>query len=68
MALEDAVREAYASALARQPDGDELRGAVEFVRTQAGGFKADGKANGFELALTGFCQAMFGLNEFIYVE
>ena len=56
--LEEAVRRAYVTALAREPDSDELQYAVGFVRGQGD----------LETGLTSFCQAMFGLNEFIYVE
>jgi hypothetical protein len=56
--LADAVRRAYVMALAREPDSEEWQDAVGFIREQADR----------EAALTSFCQAMFGLNEFIYVE
>jgi mono/diheme cytochrome c family protein len=56
--VDDAVRAAYRTALARDPDSEELDDAVAFVRTQPD----------LESGLTSFCQAVFGLNEFIYVE
>jgi hypothetical protein len=56
--LEEGVRQAYQLAVAREPDSEELGDAVSFVRGQGD----------LETGLTGFCQAVFGLNEFIYVE
>ncbi|MDB5320848.1 MAG: Planctomycete cytochrome, partial [Phycisphaerales bacterium] len=56
--LEGAVRQAYASALSRPPDAAELVESVEYLRT----------AGELEPALKNFCQTLFALNEFIYVE
>jgi hypothetical protein len=56
--LDEAVRRAYVMALAREPDSEELQDAAGFIRGQGA----------LEAGLTSFCQAMFGLNEFIYVE
>jgi hypothetical protein len=56
--LDEAVTGAYRMALARDPDADELEDAVGFVTGQTD----------LEIGLTAFCQAIFGLNEFIYVE
>ncbi len=56
--LEGAVRQAYASALSRPPDAAEMVESVEYLRT----------AGELESALKTFCQTLFALNEFIYVE
>jgi cytochrome c553 len=64
----DAVRRAYAMALARPPAGEELADAVAFVEEQARALAADGATDARERALALFCQALFGLNEFIYIE
>ncbi len=61
--LENAVRQAYMTALSRPPEPEELQDAVAFLRQQS-----DGKPETLERALTGLCQTLFGLNEFIYVE
>ena len=61
--LPDAVRQGYLMALSREPDEQELVDAVSFLREQT-----SASPDGLETALTGFCQAVFGLNEFIYVE
>jgi mono/diheme cytochrome c family protein len=66
----DAVRLAYTSAIAREPDAAESSAAVNFLATQETSYShsADGKDNVRELALSDFCQVLFGLNEFVYVE
>lgn len=56
--LKAAVRHAYATALSRPPDAVELADALEYLRG----------AGELEPALTSFCQTLFALNEFIYVE
>jgi mono/diheme cytochrome c family protein len=66
--LDDAVRSGYAIALARTPRPEELADSVQFLREQMESYKADGKANGRELALADFCQVLMELNEFIYVD
>ena len=49
------IRRAYVLALSRQPTTDEISEAVEFIGKDQGG-------------LTNFCQVLFGLNEFAYVD
>jgi cytochrome c553 len=56
--IEDAIKQAYNQALARSPDETELADAVDFIKSQPQ----------LEGALTSFCQTLFALNEFIYVE
>jgi cytochrome c553 len=56
--LEQAIKDAYNRALARSPDATELADALEFIKSQ----------DQLEPALTSFCQTLFALNEFIYVE
>lgn len=62
------IRHAYLQAIGREPDADELSTATAFLAEQAKSYQADGKANATELALADFCQVLFGLNEFVYVE
>lgn len=62
-----AVRAAYARALGRPPGPDELREAVAFVSSQIRSYESAGKPAARSLALTDFCQVLFGLNEFAYV-
>jgi mono/diheme cytochrome c family protein len=65
---EATVRQAYLQAIAREPDADELNSATAFLAEQGKSYQADGKAQPQELALADFCQVLFGLNEFVYVE
>jgi hypothetical protein len=66
------VRLAWRLALAREPTGDELKSATEFIQAQfskrstRNASKSDSDAR--QLALTDFCQTLFALNEFIYVD
>jgi mono/diheme cytochrome c family protein len=64
----EAVRQAYAIALARPPQADELADSVAFLSQQAGAYRSAAKNNADQLALVDLCQALLCLNEFIYVE
>jgi len=55
---ERAVDQAYMRAVARHPDAVEMADSLEFLHSQ----------RELEPALTTFCQTLFSLNEFIYVE
>jgi mono/diheme cytochrome c family protein len=66
--LEDVVRAAYARALARQPKERELADSLTFLKEQAASYIAAGKDKPEQLALTDFCQALLGLNEFVYID
>ena len=59
---------AYLIAFARPPADDELADAVAFLDEQQKLHAADGKTDSRQLALADFCQVLFGLNEFVYVE
>jgi hypothetical protein len=64
-----AVERAYRLALGRPPSGPERDVGVEFLARQAKERSArDPKADARRLALTDYCQALFGLNEFAYVD
>jgi mono/diheme cytochrome c family protein len=63
-----AVVLAYRLALSRPPTADELADSVSFLLQQTESYRASGKSNAAELALADFCQAVLGLNEFMYVE
>jgi hypothetical protein len=65
------VRLAWRLALSREPAPDESRAAAEFVRTQSGRRSSRDTTQETEansLALADLCQAIFALNEFIYVD
>jgi mono/diheme cytochrome c family protein len=66
--LADAVTLGYLTALGRQPDDEELAASVAFVESQVASYAEADKANPRHLALADFCQVLFGLNEFVYVE
>ena len=62
---EGAVREIYRRALARPPTPPETRQSLAFISAQAESYEV---ANAGDLALADFCQVVFGLNEFIYLQ
>ncbi len=59
--LADAVTAAYGQALSRPPTDAERDTAVAFLAKRR-------DADGIEAALTDFCQAVFAMNEFIFVK
>ncbi len=63
--LDDTVRLAYRTALSRQPTRDELADGVAFVEQQMRTYPENQRR---ESALTDFCQVLFCLNEFVYVD
>ncbi|WP_425617127.1 DUF1553 domain-containing protein [Anatilimnocola sp. NA78] len=63
-----AITQAYQQAICRAPDADEQSTAVAFLAEQERLYQADNKPNARELALADFCQVLFGLNEFVYIE
>ena len=64
--MSSAIDEAYRIALGRLPSGTERQRMQTFIEKQADSYGRTPK--GLEQALTDFCQVLFGLNEFIYVE
>jgi cytochrome c553 len=68
VSIETAIDRAYRLALARPPAPDELTEDIAFVKSQAETYKAAGHAEAELAALADFCQALMGLNEFVYVE
>jgi mono/diheme cytochrome c family protein len=62
------VTTAYREALGRKPTAEESRDAQEFIAAQARSYAASSAATAEPLALADFCQTLFALNEFIYVE
>jgi hypothetical protein len=68
----NAIRRAFSLALGRAPSDTEQTAATEFLTAQTHSRRQrDGKlspADAHRLALADFCQTMFGLNEFIYVD
>ena len=67
--IESGIDLGYRSAIGRSPSADELRDSREFVAAQIGAYRTEGKgATAESLAWADFCQVLFGLNEFVYVE
>jgi len=64
----DAVKQGYLTAIGRLPDEVETSSTVEFLAAQEQSYVAVGKADAKKLTLADFCQVLFGLNEFVYVE
>ena len=66
MSPEKVVNSAYAIALSRPPTDAERQQMADFIKKQAASYSADGKA--MERAVADFCQLMFCLNEFIFID
>lgn len=67
--IEAGIDLGYRSAIGRSPSADELRDSREFVAAQIEAYRAEGKGAAAEsLAWADFCQVLFGLNEFVYIE
>ena len=66
--IDQAIDRAYRLALARPPAPDELAEDLAFVKSQAEAYKAAGHPDPEISALADFCQALMGLNEFVYLE
>jgi len=66
------VERGYRLALGRKPSASEMETSVRFLQQQtqrrAARANGDGAPGPRELALADFAQALFGLNEFIYVD
>jgi hypothetical protein len=66
------VRLGWRLALAREPSPNELKSGAEFIQDRSSQRStrdpSQPEADARHLALTDFCQALFALNEFIYVD
>jgi mono/diheme cytochrome c family protein len=63
-----AVRRGYLWTLSREPTTEELVESGAFVAAQEQTYAAAGRADSRPLALADFCQVLFCLNEFVYVD
>ncbi len=65
-----AIDQAYRLALARPPDPDELADALAFLEAQAQAYRSaePDAPDPASKALVDLCQAILGLNEFVYIE
>ncbi|RIK74990.1 MAG: hypothetical protein DCC68_22010, partial [Planctomycetota bacterium] len=66
--LQAAIRRGYETAVGRAPTSEETADAAAFVAEQRKSYAGDNKPDAEALALADFCQVLFGLNEFVYVE
>jgi hypothetical protein len=64
----DVVDAGYRDALGRVPTEQEKQKSIEFLQRQMSLYGSDGANNPHHLAITDFCQALFCLNEFVYVQ
>jgi hypothetical protein len=64
----EAVRRGYTLAVGRSPRAAEQTEATAFLAEQRDSYREEKKADADLLALTDFCQALLGLNEFVYVD
>lgn len=63
---EEQVRRAYEMALSRPVREEEKLAALAFLRSQKAQYRAENKKE--DLALGDFCQALFSLNEFVFLD
>lgn len=68
--VEDQARWIWRETFSREPSARETAESVAFINQQLAKRAArnDQTADAQKLALTDFCQAIFGLNEFIYID
>jgi hypothetical protein len=62
------VRQTYRRGLSRNCTARELELAVAFLKAQGEAYRMEGKPNAEALAEVDLCQAVLGMNEFIYVD
>lgn len=65
---DDPIEQAYRSALGRAPSPDERKLAEEFRTGQASEYRDAGRNDAEKVALADLCQAIFSMNEFVYVD
>jgi mono/diheme cytochrome c family protein len=66
IAFADIVKAGYRTALSREASEDEVKDGVTFLMEQMESYKS--KTDARKIAITDFCQTLFCLNEFVYVE
>lgn len=60
------IQQAYLLALGRQPRAAELKEGMEFLKEQEAYYRTEKK--GETAAMADFCQALFSLNEFVFLD
>lgn len=67
-APDEAVRLGYLTAISRMPTDEELIDSVQFLKQQSESYSLSDPKLSLSRALEDFCQILFCLNEFVYVE
>lgn len=62
------IQEAFEIAFARQPSEKEIDASLQFIQSQTKKRTERSEPDPKTEALTDYCQSLFGLNEFIYVD
>ena len=66
--LKSMIEAAFEISFARPPTHSEIESSVHFIEAQTSARTERNEQDPYNEALTDFCQALFGLNEFIYVD
>lgn len=66
--LDGLVREGFLKTVGRPPTDDELTENLAFLTTQVESYNSEGHSAAVELAASDFCQVLWCLNEFVYVD
>ena len=66
--LAQAVERGYLVTLGRPADADEMDASLAFIARATELYEAAGKTDAAKMAVADFCQVLFDLNEFIYVD
>ncbi len=66
--LKPSVKRAFEISFARLPSNTELKASIQFIEAQTKARLQRGERDYRLEALTDFCQSLFSLNEFIYVD
>jgi hypothetical protein len=66
--LETIIEMAFETSFARLPTKTEMETSIQFIEAQTKARTQRGEQDARREALTDYCQSLFGLNEFIYVD
>ena len=64
----NAIRRGYELAVGRLPTPEEAADSAAFLAQQVESYRDRDTADVLRLALEDFCQVLFGLNEFVYID
>ena len=65
---DDSIGQAYLAAIGREPNAKERQFAQAFITDQATEYRDAGRNDAEKVALADLCQAIFSMNEFVYVD